>query len=205
VAQRTFAYRRLHSLLGIIPIGVFLIQHLLINYFAVYGEERFNGAVAFMENLPLLIVLEIVLIYLPLLYHAILGTYIAFTSKNSLARYGYFRNWMFDLQRLTGLIAFAFIAWHVWQTRIQIGLGNAELNYGFMAGILASPVAFWLYAISILAISFHFSNGLWSFLVTWGITQSARSQKAATYVTLALFAGVAYVGIRALVRFSYGI
>lgn len=205
MAHPQFAYRRLHSLLGIIPIGIFLVQHLIVNYFAVYGENRFNDAVRFMENLPFLIVLECVLIYIPILYHAILGVYIAFTARNNPVQYGYFRNWMFYLQRLTGLIAFAFIAWHVWQTRIQVALGKAPLDYSLMENIVAGPAAFWLYVVSIVAITFHFANGLWSFLVTWGITQSRRSQRAATYASIVLFLATAYLGIRAIVRFSYGL
>ncbi|WP_188453476.1 succinate dehydrogenase cytochrome b558 subunit [Virgibacillus oceani] len=203
--HREFGYRRLHSLLGVIPIGVFLIQHLIINHFAVYGEESFNNAAGFVESLPFLIVLEVVIIYLPILYHAILGVYIVFVTKNNPNNYGYFRNWMFYLQRVTGIITLIFIAWHVWETRIQIGLGNEELNYGLMESILSSPVMFWFYIVGVISTTFHFANGLWSFLVSWGITQSPRSQKVATYVTLIVFLALSYIGVRALITFAYGI
>src|SRR5699024_12433856 len=99
--HREFFYKRLHSLLGVIPIGLFLTQHLIVNHFAVYGEESFNQAAAFMHDLPFRLVLEIVVIYLPILFHAILGVYIVFTGKNNTTRYGYFRNWMYILQRVT--------------------------------------------------------------------------------------------------------
>ncbi len=112
--QRDFYWRRLHSLLGVVPIGIFLVQHLVINHFAVYGEESFNKAAGFMAGLPFVILLEIFVIYLPILYHAVLGVYIAFTANNNVARFGFFRNWMFKLQRLTGLITIVFIAWHVY-------------------------------------------------------------------------------------------
>jgi len=79
--NREFANRRLHSLLGVVPIGVFLIQHLTVNHFATRGEEAFNNAAHFMENLPFRYFLEIFVIFLPLLYHAIYGIYIAFTAK----------------------------------------------------------------------------------------------------------------------------
>ena len=199
-----FFWRRLHSLLGIIPIGAFLVQHLLINYFAVYGKESFNKAAGFVEGLPFLIVLEFVFIYLPILYHAILGIYIAFTARNNPSRYGYFRNWMFYLQRITGFIALVFIGWHVWQTRIQVALGNAQINYDMMADILGNPLYFWLYAIGVVSITFHFANGLWSFLVSWGITQSPKSQRAGTYLSILVFLAVTYIGIRALIQFAYG-
>lgn len=203
--HREFFYRRLHSLLGVIPIGLFLIQHLVVNHFAVYGEESFNKAAAFMHDLPFRIVLETLIIFLPILFHAILGVYIVFVTKNNPRNYGYFRNWMFFLQRITGIITFVFIAWHVWETRVQIGLGNAELDYSLMESILSSPVMFWFYVIGVLSTTFHFSNGLWSFLVSWGFTQSPKSQKVVTYATLIVFFAVSYIGVRALIKFAYGV
>lgn len=200
-----FNYRRLHSLLGVIPIGIFLIQHLVVNHFAVYGRESFNQAAGVLSSLPFKLVLETVVIYLPILFHAILGVYIVFVAKNNVTRYGFFRNWMFYIQRITGIITLIFIAWHVWETRIQIGLGNAEANYSLMEGILSSPVMFWFYIIGVISTTFHFANGLWSFLVSWGITQSPRSQKIATYATLIVFLALSYIGVRALIAFAYGV
>ena len=203
-ANRDFYWRRLHSLLGVVPIGIFLVQHLVVNHFAVYGEESFNKAANFMAGLPFVILLEIFIIYLPILYHAVLGVYIVFTAKNNVSRFGYFRNWMFKLQRWTGIITLIFIAWHVWETRIQVGLGNADLNYSLMEGILTDPFKFWLYIIGVVSAVFHFANGLWSFCVTWGITQTPKSQRAMTYVALLVFLAVSYIGVRTLIQFAYG-
>ena len=41
-----------HSLLGIIPIGAFLIVHLIVNHQATQGAEAFNKAAGFMESIP---------------------------------------------------------------------------------------------------------------------------------------------------------
>lgn len=203
--QRDFFYRRLHSLLGVIPIGLFVVQHLIINHFAVYGEESFNKAASFMGNLPFVLVLEIFVIYLPILFHAILGVYIVFVAKNNPGRYGFFRNWMFFLQRITGIITFIFIIVHVWQTRIQVAMGGVEVNYSLMEGILTQPLYFWFYIIGVIATVFHLANGLWGFAVSWGITQSPRSQQIATYATLLVFIVVSYIGVRSLIAFAYGI
>lgn len=200
-----FNYRRLHSLLGVVPIGIFLIQHLIVNHFAVYGRESFNAAAHVLESLPFKLFLETVIIYLPLLFHAILGVYIVFVAKNNVKRYGFFRNWMFYIQRITGIITLIFLAWHIWETRVQIGMGNAEANYSLMEGILDNPAMFWFYIIGVISTTFHFSNGLWSFLVTWGITQSPKSQRIATYATLFVFLGLSYIGVRALIAFAYGV
>ncbi|WP_010099049.1 succinate dehydrogenase cytochrome b558 subunit [Ornithinibacillus scapharcae] len=202
--NREFFYRRLHSLLGVVPIGLFLINHLVVNHFAVYGEESFNKAASFMHNLPFVLALEIFVIYLPLLFHAILGVYIVFTAKNNVKRYNFVRNWLFFLQRFTGIVTLVFIAWHVFETRVQVALG-ADLDYGLMEGILTSPVMFWFYVIGVLSAVFHFANGLWGFLVSWGFAQSPRSQKIVTYATLLIFLVVSYIGIRTLIAFAYGV
>ncbi|TGB04123.1 succinate dehydrogenase cytochrome b558 subunit [Halobacillus salinus] len=201
---RGYVNRRLHSLLGVIPIGIFLIQHLTVNYFATRGPEAFNAAAHFMESLPYRYVLEIFIIFLPLLFHSIYGVYIAFTAKSNLGNFSYFRNWMFMFQRITGIITLIFIAWHVWETRIAVGFFGAELNYQLMEGILTDPFFFWFYLIGVVSTTFHFSNGLWSFCVSWGITVSPRSQKIMTYASIIVFVAISYVGVRTLIQFAYG-
>ncbi|HLQ72772.1 MAG TPA: succinate dehydrogenase cytochrome b558 subunit [Bacillota bacterium] len=201
--QREYTYRRIHSLLGVIPIGVFVIQHLLINYFVVYGEESFNKAANFMANLPFVLALETFIIYLPILFHAVLGIYIVYVTKNNPKSYGYFRNWMFVLQRVTGIITLIFIIVHVYETRIQVFLGT-ELNFQLMEEILTKPFMFWFYVVGVLSTVFHLANGLWSFFVSFGITQSPRSQQIITYVTIGIFIVVSYISLRSIFTFAYG-
>lgn len=200
--KNEFYWRRLHSLLGVIPVGLFLVQHLVINHFATRGEEAFNNAAGFVEGLPFLIVLEFVVIYIPLLFHAILGIYIAFTARNNAVRLSYFRNWMFTLQRVTGIILLAFIAWHVYETRIQAALGQ-EVNFQMMEDILTNPFMMAFYMLGIISATFHLSNGLWSFLVRWGITQSPKSQRVSTWVMGIVFILLSIVGVRAALAFVY--
>lgn len=202
--HREYFYRRLHSLLGVIPIGLFVVQHLIVNHFVVYGKESFNKAASFMADLPFVLLLEIFVIYLPILFHAVLGVYIVFVTRNNTVRYGYFRNWMFLIQRITGIITLIFIVWHVWQTRIQIAFGSATLDYSLMENILTNSFYFWFYLVGILSTTFHLANGLWSFCVSWGITQSPRSQKIVTYATILVFLAVSYIGIRTIIQFAYG-
>lgn len=198
--EREFLLRRLHSLLGVIPVGIFLIQHLVVNHFATKSPEAFNNAAHFMESLPFRYALEIFVIFLPILFHAIYGLYIAFTAKNNVSKYGYGRNWMFMVQRFTGVVTLIFIVWHVWETRIAAAMG-AEVNYDMMANILASPAMFGFYVVGVIATIFHFANGLWSFCVSWGITVTPRSQQIATYVTMGIFVALSVVGVRALLAF----
>ncbi|MGJ7920502.1 succinate dehydrogenase cytochrome b558 subunit [Neobacillus sp. LXY-4] len=198
--NREFFYRRLHSLLGVIPVGLFLTQHLVINHFATKGVDAFNEASEFMANLPFKWFLETFIIFLPLLFHAIYGIYIAFTAQNNVGRFGFFRNWMFALQRVSGVITLIFLAWHVWETRVAAAMG-AEVNFDMMANILSNPFMLVFYIVGVISAIFHFANGLWGFFVSWGITVSPRSQQISTYVTLGIFVALSIVGLRAIFAF----
>ncbi len=128
--ESDFYIRRLHSLLGIIPVGLFLVQHLVINHFATRGPDAFNAASDFMGNLPFVLFLEWFIIYIPLMLHAFYGVYISFTFKSNVKKYGTFRNWMFFWQRVTGVFLVVFIAWHIWETRIaKASWRRSKLRY----------------------------------------------------------------------------
>jgi succinate dehydrogenase / fumarate reductase, cytochrome b subunit len=198
--SRDFVNRRIHSLLGVIPIGLFLVQHLVVNHFATDGVEAFNKAAHFMESLPFRLALETFVIYLPILFHAVYGLYITFQAKNNVTHYGYFRNAMFLLQRVTGVITLIFIVWHVWETRVQAAFG-AEVNFSMMEDIFSSPFMIAFYLVGVLSAVFHFANGLWSFFVSWGLTVSPRSQKISTYVTMGVFILLAIVSVRTIFAF----
>jgi succinate dehydrogenase / fumarate reductase, cytochrome b subunit len=199
-----FFSRRLHSLLGVIPVGFFLIEHLFTNYHATGGARSFVEQVEWLWGIPFLLVLETFFIFLPLLYHAIFGLYIALQANNNLESFGTFRNYMFTIQRVTGVVTLIFVVWHVWQTRVQVALYHysAEDLAVLTSHLLQNKAIFVLYLIGILAAVFHFSNGMWSFLVRWGITIGPRAQWISTWVWMAVFVGISYMGIRALIAFA---
>lgn len=201
MAEHHFFNRKLHSLLGVIPVGFFLVQHLFINHFILYGPESFDRAARFMESLPLKIFLETFFIFLPLLYHAIYGLYIAFQAKHNVGSYGYFRNMMFLLQRVTGIILIIFIAWHVWETRVAAAFG-AQVNTQMMVDILSQPVMLAFYIIGVVAASFHLANGMWSFCVSWGITVGPKAQRISTYVWMILFVVLSVGFIMTALKFA---
>jgi succinate dehydrogenase / fumarate reductase cytochrome b subunit len=194
--------RKLHSLSGIIPVGVFMTVHLFINYTATWGIDSYNTAAGFMVNLPFKYFLELFVIFLPLLFHALYGVYIARQAKNNVRGYGYFRNWKFYLQRITGLLAFAFITWHVWETKVQVEFSGVEADYNLMANIVDNWISLTLYIIGIVSCIYHFVNGIWTFLITWGITVSPHSQKVTQYISFGLFIVLTFIGIRAILAFA---
>src|SRR6516162_2015084 len=78
---RSFFWRRLHSLSGIVPVGAFLVEHFISNAFATNGPHAYAEQVKFLTGLPFVPVLEIVGIYIPLLYHSLYGFHIWFKGE----------------------------------------------------------------------------------------------------------------------------
>lgn len=126
-----FLFRRLHSLTGIVPIGVFLINHLLTNSsllwgkFALRGEGSpdysigeggayyFHKEVTWINTqIPHLLLIEITL-WAAIAFHSILGVYYATTGKPNVAHYAYQANWRYTLQRISGYIGILFIFYHI--------------------------------------------------------------------------------------------
>ncbi|OGX68414.1 MAG: succinate dehydrogenase [Paenibacillus sp. RIFOXYA1_FULL_44_5] len=200
----SYYYRKLHSLLGVIPMGFFLIEHLLSNYTAFKGGPvEFLKTVEWLNSLPLVLLLEIFFIWLPILYHGVYGLYVAYQARYNTNNYSYFRNWMFVLQRTTGVLTLIFITWHFYETRFQVAVGHVQRqDLGVvMHNIATNPVLLTIYIIGIVAAVFHFCNGMWSFLVSWGITVGPRAQRISTYVWMIAFILIAYIGVASIVAF----
>ncbi|MGP8225528.1 MAG: succinate dehydrogenase, partial [Terracidiphilus sp.] len=49
----SFLWHKLHSLLGIIPLGAFLLEHLLSNFEALKGPIAYGEQVRFLNSLPM--------------------------------------------------------------------------------------------------------------------------------------------------------
>ncbi len=199
-----FYSRKLHSLLGVIPLGFFLITHMISNYSAYEGgRESFQDKVALINGLPLVFFMEMFFIWLPLLYHGVYGLYIAYTARNNVGNYNYGRNVAFLMQRITGVITFIFVTWHVYETRVQVALGNItheELG-SHMNSIVTQPMMFIIYLIGVVAASYHFANGMWAFLVSWGITVGPRSQAISAKICMGLFVLMSTLFVLALFAF----
>lgn len=200
-SSRKFLLGRLHSLTGIVPLGLFLLEHLFSNITAVFGSAAFNNQVAVLRAIPLLPLLEIVLIFLPLVYHAGYGIYIAYISKNNVHKYQYSRNWMFALQRLTGIITLLFVGYHVWMLRVASWISGTEMSYQIVHDHLSTAWIALLYVIGVVSTAFHFTNGLGAGLITWGVTIGKRSQRIAARLMFSLFLLLSAVGIASVVSF----
>lgn len=166
--RRQFLLRRLHSLSGILPIGLYVLFHLGVNSFATRGPEIYNEMAEFLESLPWLLAIEIPFIWLPILYHSMYGIYIHATGKPNPFQYPHSNNWLYWMQRWSGIVTLVFIGWHFWQTRLANYVHGTAIEFRMMADILSDPRWVVFYVIGLTAVSFHLGNGLRTFLLTWG-------------------------------------
>ncbi len=227
-----YLLRRLHSLSGVVPIGLFAIIHLTTNssivWAAILAEKgrtvtdrtvaTFQEEVYFIHNLPFLIFTEVFMLWLPILFHALLGIYYAKTGKANTDRYSYQGNWRYSLQRVSGYIGFLFILYHIatlrwgWTFLVPGGTrweypyaastlaaclrgGSGEVT---MAGILVSV----FYFIGVTMLVYHFANGLWTAAITWGLTISQKAQQRWGVVCTALGVTLFAMGASAVLGFA---
>lgn len=197
--RRYFLVKRLHSLLGVIPIAGFVIFHLFENSHSVAGAEAFNATTHLIRSQPYLYVLEIGLLS-PIVFHALLGVYLAKAAKHNVGRFANAQNISYTLQRITGLVLLFFIAYHVYTTRFADI--PTERMFQTLAGQFARPAVAAFYALGIVSAAFHLANGLWGFAVAWGLITGQRSMDLAWRACMGLFVAVALMGLNALAGFQ---
>jgi succinate dehydrogenase / fumarate reductase cytochrome b subunit len=202
-----FLLRRLHSLTGVAPIGMFLLFHLTTNasimWGRVAGHGEYTGAdagvgtfqheVNFIHSMPALLLIEIFGLWLPIAFHSLLGVAYAVGGKPNATKYAYQANRRYVLQRISGYIGFVFIFYHVatlrWGWTFLVPGGTAwtgEHAASTMAAVIrggaegftaAGMVVSAFYMIGVSLLVFHLANGLWTSAITWGITTTKQAQK----------------------------
>jgi succinate dehydrogenase / fumarate reductase cytochrome b subunit len=200
----SFLLRRLHSLTGIIPVGAFLFEHILIsNATAISGPDAYARQVSFLANLPLVFFLELFGIWLPILFHGLYGFYIWYRGDSNVGEYPWMGNWMYTLQRWTGGIAFIYIVWHTYTMRFTgVDLHDAPVqSFAKVQAEVHSPLLLLFYVIGLTAACWHFAYGIWLFSAKWGIVSGEKAQERLLRVCLAFFVLMSVVGLVSLYTF----
>jgi succinate dehydrogenase / fumarate reductase cytochrome b subunit len=108
-----FMIRRLHSATGLV-FGGYIVAHLLVNATGL-SPAMYQGNVDHIHSLePMLWLVELTVIFIPLLIHMLYGIYIVKAGvKFNSTKYPYGGNIRYTLQRWTAVILLLFIAFHV--------------------------------------------------------------------------------------------
>jgi succinate dehydrogenase / fumarate reductase cytochrome b subunit len=177
-----------------------MVVHLLTNSSVIEGGGAFQRAVYGIHSIPpmALLAIEWLFIFLPIIFHAVYGVIIIRSGLPNSGTYRFQSNIRYTFQRATGMIAFLFIAWHVfhmhgwihaewWENAIH-PLGGASFrpyNAGSTAAMAMqqSIIVPILYLIGVLSCVFHLANGIWTFGITWGLWTTQMAQNRARRFT----------------------
>ena len=199
----SFVWRRLHSLLGIVPIGAFLLEHLISNFEALKGPVAYAEQVKFLNSLPLVRALEWTFIFIPTLYHGLYGVYIWLRGKSNVVYYPFAGNWLYVAQRWTGIVAFIYISYHVLTQRF-LGVSlpdNPGASFHKVQAELAHPLILAAYIIAMIAVCWHFAYGIWLFAAKWGITPGATARRRFGWICLVFGVALTVFGLSSIWAF----
>ena len=124
------------------------------------------------------------------------------TSRPNVISNPYARNGMYFIQRVTGIIVFAFILFHLWTTRfVQLSDHESLDLFRQVQAAVGNPWIYAFYIAGILSATWHLANGIWSFSIVWGLTVGPRAQRRMMYVSAAVFVILSFIGVRGISAF----
>jgi len=202
VSDRTyFTLKRLHSLSGVVPVGLFLLEHLFTNARSLQGPQAFDDAAMELAKIPFVVLIEALGIWLPIAFHMVVGILIATTAQANAGQHGFARNWQYLIQRVTGIFLVFFLLYHTWALRFANEYLTSASPYAYVNEHLANPGIMAFYVLGILAACYHFGNGLFGFAIHWGLVTGRGAQRLAARVGFAVFLGLSALGLAALFGF----
>ncbi len=185
----------------------FVCFHLLVNATILASGESFEFCVEkihILEHMGLLVPVEMATIFFPIAFHALFGIVILLTSQPNMTDYAYGGNIRYTLQRWSAVVILVFLVMHIWHMHwLGKPFGGAQFDPENATSTAASAMQSWalwapIYALGVLATAFHLANGVWTALITWGVTIGPRSQKVSGYVCAALGAFLLVAGLGAV-------
>jgi len=204
-SHKAWVAKRIHSFVGIVPLGIYVILHLARNVSALAGPEAFDAAIRASWHKPINYLWTALLVYLPLAYHSIYGIILtARAEKTNFFKYPNFENLRYVFQRLSALGMLGFLFAHIFLTRIQVSMGwlqsadvnpDGQVTYSYFATHMTdwSKGTAIVYGLGILATAYHLANGVTTFCISWGITTGKNAMKKADI--FALLFGLLLLGL----------
>ena len=169
-AASALRVRRAFSLSGVVPLGAFLVVHLLMNARALSGGWAFASLVDALDRIPGLPLIESLVVFAPLVFHGALGLWLVVTRTPLVPAAPYPRALRIAM-RATGVVVLAFLALHLPSIRFHVPgtrLGGGELATLLDARLSTTahgvPWQGLVYLAGTASVTLHFACGLWGFL-----------------------------------------
>ncbi|NOJ96690.1 succinate dehydrogenase [Corallococcus coralloides] len=179
---------RLGSFLAVVPLSIWVINHLWDNLSAFYGATAWEKSVTEYAN-PFAQAFTFIIVMLPLLIHTAWGLLRIFTMKPNNLAYNNYGNLKYIVQRVAGLGVLAFLGAHIWLAFLQPRLmeGHAEPFMDIAREMHYHGPTLMVYLLGTLGTAYHLANGLQTFGMGWGILASDRSMRRFEPISILIF------------------
>ncbi len=95
-----------------IPIGAFLIEHFFENSYALVSEQKYNFISGKLQTIPWRVPIELLFHLAADSFHGCYGCTSGGKGSPMRCAHPWMANWLYTLQRWSGIVAFLFIGWH---------------------------------------------------------------------------------------------
>ena len=228
--RRLLWIRKVHSGCGLV-FGAFLLEHLAATALGL-RPSLFARYMQFLQAALAEAPWLHALVFVPLAVAALFGGYLLFTAGlrfnvKKCNRGGKLRYW---LQRMSAIVLLAFVGYHLLTLRDYRRLTDSAPSAGALSGAAGAdsaravftgsvrgfqslwPNSVGLYPLRLLVVAsllvgtwaavYHFSNGLWSAAIAWGIVETPASQRRWEWVCLAAGVSLATLGTMGWIAFT---
>lgn len=179
VPQKTpLLQSRLGSFLAVVPLSIWVVNHLWDNLAAFQGAEAWQSSVTQYKH-PYAQIATFLIVILPLLFHTGWGVVRLLSFRPNNAAYPYYSNLKYILQRAAGVALIFFLGAHMWLAFLHPRLvqGHAEPFADIAREMHFHPPTITVYVLGVLATAYHIANGLQGFAMGWGLLASERSMR----------------------------
>ena len=186
--DKSFLRARMGSLLAVVPLGVWTVNHLWNNLSAFKGGAAWQADVTEYGH-PLAFFATSVVALLPLVLHTVWGISRLTTAKPNNVKYKNFTNVKYALQRLSAIGVMLFLGAHIWLAMLhpRLTTGRPEPFADIAHQMHHHGPTLAVYALGTLGVSYHLANGLHSFAMGWGIVTSRRALRKLESVVVFVF------------------
>ncbi len=201
---RPMLWARLASLLSVLPLGVWTVNHLWDNLAAFQGPKAWERAVTEHPH-PIAHVGTLFIVFVPLLLHTVWGLQRLRDVRPNLGRYRFFGNLRYVLQRAAAVGVLLFLGAHIWLAMLRPRLleGRAEPFEAISREMHHHGPTLVVYLLGTLGVAYHLANGFASFAWQWGLVTSKgglRRFDLFTWTAFAVLLGMSWAAIYALWR-----
>jgi len=177
---------------SVVFIFAFLFLYVMPLSSVFGGKAAFNRCMEVVNSFPMISFLEIAFVMIPLLIHTAFAFFSMYGSSINIVKYNSYRNWVYTIRRLSGILLVPFVAYHVFATTVKFAFTGKYIDFSYMHALLSSTGIKAFYAVGIACAIFYMTSGIVSLAFEWGVTVSRKSRDIVSImmwcIAIALFA-----------------